>query len=144
MRASGGFPSFLQPRVSPMGCDGIRYSVNMQPKSGVQLSRPKTRDLELVQRCSRKQPATKFMVVGKNQRLFNCRWSKLSVQLRSCFCIRKKTKTKQKKVRACSLAVMTSEREEGKILSVPSPSCPGADLRSTFQNLSALAPQAGK
>lgn len=30
-------PSLLQPRVSPMGCDGIRYSMNMQPKkrSGV-------------------------------------------------------------------------------------------------------------
>jgi len=25
-------PSLLQPRVSPMGCNGIRYSMNMQPK----------------------------------------------------------------------------------------------------------------
>lgn len=25
-------PSWLQPRMSPIGCDGIRHSVNIQPK----------------------------------------------------------------------------------------------------------------
>lgn len=45
-------PSLLQPRVSPMGCNGIRYSMNMQPKkrNGVLLGRESLHP-ELVQTC---------------------------------------------------------------------------------------------
>lgn len=66
-------PSFLQPRVSPIGCDGIRNSANMQPKkwTGVLLGKPLGASLRwssAAHKCRRKKkknPTTKVTATEK-------------------------------------------------------------------------------
>lgn len=133
-------PSLLQPRVSPMGCDGIRYSVKPKKRSGVLLGK----DLapELVQCCSQVQEkqiqkTTKkqklwqkkkliFSTAGGANCLFNFYFSASS--------------EKQKSPSMCFLAEVVKVKERGwkskwkkrEKSSVPSSSCPDAGLRSTF------------
>ena len=101
-----------------MGCDGIRFSTNMQA------TKKKKKE-------ERRSPEQKELApwtgpeLGKNKDIFNRRWRNLSnfyyfASSKSpsmCFFGRKASEMKER---------------EWKILSVPSSSCPDAGLRSTF------------
>lgn len=97
-------PSLLQPRVSPMGCNGIKYSLSMQAKTrGVLQSAP----------------------VDWSSAAHECRKKRVVL-----FYISARSKKKKEKVNPCYFGREVGEVWE--ILSVLSSGCPDAGLRNTF------------
>lgn len=118
-------PSLLQPRVSSMGCDGIRYSLNMQPKTrgGVLLGNELAPWIGPVQLTS----------VGEKKTTKVTKSFQLQVEqkvLLLFLCLQQNTKNSIHVifVRDCE----SEGEEEWEILSVLSSSCPDAGLRNTF------------
>lgn len=95
-------PSLLQPRESPMGCNGIRYSMKPKKRCGVLLA--KSWHLEVVQCCSqvlkkckkKKNTNTKVMAKQKNLKFH------LQVEQTACFTLTCLPPAKNKKVHPCA------------------------------------------
>lgn len=127
-------PSLLQPRVSPMGCNGISYSKKPKKRSGVLL--PTRWELELVQRCSQAQKKNETKTKLQGSKTWKCHLQVDKTDLsRLVFCLQLKNK---KSIHVLFIkddewdGMKQRIKEEGKNLSVPFSSCPDAGLWSTF------------